>query len=532
MRPMRVLAYGRYSSSNQRETSIADQFRLIDERVSREGWPAPVYFSDAEVSAGTPTLLRPGGLALMEEIRRGQAGILIIEALDRCWRDIVDQERTVREIERRGWRIVGASDGYDTRQEDRELNRGVRGILNQQYLRDLAKKTHRGLAGQLARGYHAGGLSYGYRSVVAGVDSKGEPIGHRLEIDEAQAAVVRRIFSQYTEGASCQQIAARLNAENVPGPRGGTWCVSALYGSPAKGSGILNNELYVGRYIWNRSRWTKHPDTGKRERADRPRAEWMIEDRPELRVISDDEWAAVRARMDRRPRPGTRSPRSLFGGLMRCGICGGSMIIVSATAYGCAARKDRGPAVCPGMYVPRKNADVRLLSVIRRDLMNPQAVVELREEIAAVLAERRGGDQAAQIRRRQATLEREIRNVAEAIAQCGYSEALKTKLKTAEAELLTLQRADTDTRPLPSADALVAQYRRLMVDFEGAMQQDVPRARQILEETGISITLRPKGEEVWAEIATSAGRMMLAAGADVASYGCGDALWQETIRLR
>ena len=112
----------------------------------------------------------------------------------------------------------------------------MRGLISETYLDDLrAEKTHRGLTGQIERGYHAGGLSYGYRSVVAGVNGRGEPIGHRLEIDEAQAVVVRGIFARYAAaGESCQRIAADLNARGVRGPRGGTWCVSALYGSPAK----------------------------------------------------------------------------------------------------------------------------------------------------------------------------------------------------------------------------------------------------------------------------------------------------------
>jgi len=175
-------------------------------------------------------------------------------------------------------------------------------------LDDLRAKTHRGLTGQIERGYHAGGLSYGYRSVVAGVNARGEPIGHRLEIDDAQAAIVREIFARYGEGESCQRIAANLNARGVRGPRGGTWCVSALYGSPAKRAGVLNNELYVGRYVWNRSKWIKNLDTGKRERFIRPESEWQSVARPELCILDDELWHAVRERMASPRRP-TRSRR-------------------------------------------------------------------------------------------------------------------------------------------------------------------------------------------------------------------------------
>jgi hypothetical protein len=62
-----------------------------------------------------------------------------------------------------------------------------------------------------------------------------------------QAVIVREIFSRYAAGESCQRLAADVNARGVRGPRGGTWSVSAVYGSPAKGAGILNNRLYIGR---------------------------------------------------------------------------------------------------------------------------------------------------------------------------------------------------------------------------------------------------------------------------------------------
>ena len=55
-----------------------------------------------------------------------------------------------------------------------------------------------------------------------------------------------------------------LNREGVPGPRGGAWGSSTIHGNPARGTGILNNELYIGRLVWNRLRYIKDPATGKR----------------------------------------------------------------------------------------------------------------------------------------------------------------------------------------------------------------------------------------------------------------------------
>ncbi|QSN62384.1 MULTISPECIES: recombinase family protein [unclassified Caballeronia] len=72
---------------------------------------------------------------------------------------------------------------------------------------------------------------------------------------------------------------------------------SALFGSPNKGSGVLNNSSYIGVYNWNRSQRLKNPDSGKRVRENRPEHEWKTEHRAHYRIVSDELWEAVRARM-------------------------------------------------------------------------------------------------------------------------------------------------------------------------------------------------------------------------------------------
>ncbi|MCI0492952.1 MAG: recombinase family protein, partial [Planctomycetes bacterium] len=377
---LRAANYARYSSENQRETSITDQFYLGEVYAQRAGWPAPIRFSDAEISASTPTLLRPGGRALMEAIRAGQIDILLVEALHRCWRDIVDQEQTIREIERLGVRIIGISDGYDSNREGRELQRIFIGGVNQQYLRDLAKAVHRTQTGIAVRGGNAGGLAYGYRSVPDGD-------GHRLEIDETEAATVRWIFASYADGLSLREIAYDLNSRAVPSPRGGTWAVSALFGSPAKGSGILNNTLYAGRYVWNRSQWIKHPDTGIRKRKERDRSDWIVKPRPDLRIVDEENWAKVERRMAaRKPMKTGRRPSYLLSGILRCGVCGGAYVVVYRGQYGCAAHKDRGPSVCGnGLRVRRDDLERDILAAVKVDLLAPDKIEAFRRELAAAL---------------------------------------------------------------------------------------------------------------------------------------------------
>lgn len=66
------------------------------------------------------------------------------------------------------------------------------------------------------------------------------------EIVPAEAETIRRIFRDYAAGMSPKALARRLNAERCPGPGGASWNPSTIHGNPARGTGILNNELYVG----------------------------------------------------------------------------------------------------------------------------------------------------------------------------------------------------------------------------------------------------------------------------------------------
>ena len=75
---------------------------------------------------------------------------------------------------------------------------------------------------------------------------------------------------------SPRRIAFALNKEHMPAPGGKAWGASTINGNAARGTGILNNELYVGKLVWNRLRYVKDPETGKRNSRINPEAEWVV----------------------------------------------------------------------------------------------------------------------------------------------------------------------------------------------------------------------------------------------------------------
>jgi site-specific DNA recombinase len=112
----------------------------------------------------------------------------------------------------------------------------------------------------------------------------------------SEAAVVERIFRDFVAGQSPKQIAKTLNREGVAGPFGGKWSPSTIYGNTKRGTGILNNELYIGRMVWNRLQYVKDPDTGKRVSRLNPSSVWITTDVPHLRIVPDELWSAANAK--------------------------------------------------------------------------------------------------------------------------------------------------------------------------------------------------------------------------------------------
>jgi site-specific DNA recombinase len=194
---------------------------------------------------------RDGLLHLMDKAREHEFEVLVVEALDRLSHDMEDLAGIHKRLSFLGIEIRPV--------HERVVNTvlfGLRGLVGQLYREDNAHKVRRGQAGRVNKGLHAGGLTYGYSY------RRGDP-GKRL-IAQDEAEVVRRIFREYVNGRTPRDIAHNLNKDGIPPPRGRVWNASTINGNAQRGTGLLQNELYAGRLIWNEVRMVKDPDTGKR----------------------------------------------------------------------------------------------------------------------------------------------------------------------------------------------------------------------------------------------------------------------------
>jgi DNA invertase Pin-like site-specific DNA recombinase len=216
---MTVAIYARYSSENQRDASITDQFRVCREFAQRQGWKVAAEYSDHAVSGAT--IMRPGFQAMMREALQKKFDIVMAEALDRFSRDQEDTAGLFKRLTFAGVNIVTLAEGDIT-----HLHIGLKGTMNALFLKELAEKTRRGLRGRIELGKAGGGVSFGYR-IVRRLENGLVTTGER-EIVPEEAAIVRRIFSDYAAGASPKR-SPRLSMPKVSVDRVGRSGVPARF---------------------------------------------------------------------------------------------------------------------------------------------------------------------------------------------------------------------------------------------------------------------------------------------------------------
>ena len=487
----RVAIYARFSTDMQNPKSAEDQERECRKHAERKGWTVTQVFQDTALSGATKG--RPGYEALLAAVKAGQFDIVLFEHLDRLARDLEFLMAFYKEARHADCEL-------------HQLHRGKLGIFDigilgtfaQIFLEELSYRTRRGLIGKIEAGKSAGGLSYGYcaRRTTAGDVIKGEQ-----DINADEALVVERIFTEYATGKSPIQIATDLNADGIPAPRGkgnssGHWRQTTINGNRERGTGILNNELYIGRRVWNRLRYSKHPETGKRVSRLNPPEDWITFEAPDLRIVVQSVWEAAKARQTAQQRlrtkqnasdpnglsvaQGMRRRKYLLSGLLSCGQGGGNLTVAGSgktRRYYCANAKEKGASICTGMRgLKEEDAALSILSGLKVGLMQDQAYAEFREKfLARKKGEEKERDDLLRLHS-QAVRQLESRhaNLMKAVEDGDYSAPIIAQLNKVDAEL-TQARAKRDAaapEPIFLPQDLPALYRAHIDDLVGTLSDE------------------------------------------------------------
>jgi hypothetical protein len=268
-------------------------------------------------------------------------------------------------------------------------------------------------------------------------------------VNEAEATIVRRIFTLATEGKGLLRIAKALNVEGIKNPTGQDRAKAGKRSDQWSSTGIrevLHRDLYRGRVVYGKTTWAYHK--GRKFKVAAPESEWIILDRPELRIISDELWQATHTRMkathavylrrndgrlNGRPASGLES-KHLLSGYLRCGVCGGNLVYSKKWGqrgrpvgiYACATRRTR-PGACSNKYgVPAVALTEAVLDQLRYYL---DLAVITRRITSALQAPMAHEQERQAVVAQVADLDRELARLADAVAAGGQIPALVARMK-------------------------------------------------------------------------------------------------------
>lgn len=204
----------------------------------------------------------------------------------------------------------------------------------------------------------------------------------------------------------------------------------------------------------------RDPKTGKRVPRVNPESERVIQEVPHLRIIEEQLWNRVQARLEAiRAAPATqkirasgfwlcRRPKHLLTGLVNCGSCGGSFAAVGSDYLACAAARKKG--TCQNRQgIRRGELEELILNGLKDSLMQPELVKEFIGEFSREINRQRHARELHQDARRKelAQVTRKLDGLIDAIADGLRTAGLKSKLDELERRKADLEAELTEVRP-------------------------------------------------------------------------------------
>ena len=137
----------------------------------------------------------------------------------------------------------------------------LRQTIDLYYQTDLGTQVRRGKTRLAELGIMPGGTGHG----TYGYDFN--PEGRRRVVNEVEAAIVLRVFTEFDEDKTIRSITQELNDEGVSSKQGKRW-------RPAMVLNMLRNESYVGVSYYGKTRTLRGPD-GALTKVSTDRSDWI-----------------------------------------------------------------------------------------------------------------------------------------------------------------------------------------------------------------------------------------------------------------
>jgi site-specific DNA recombinase len=369
---MRVAVYARFSSDNQRQESIDAQIRAIKAYCDKNGHEIVRIYQDEAVSATSDQ--REHFLQMIDEAKYGVFDCVIVHKLDRFARNRYDSAFYKRQLRQCSVRIISVLEQLDDSPESVILESVLEGMA-EYYSMNLAREVRKGMNENALHALHNGGVP---------------PLGFDVNLDKTysinptEAESVRLIFELYAGGYGYGTIANFLNDKGHKTKHGQSFGKNSIYD-------LLRNEKYIGRYVFNKRESKK---SGNRKF----KGDELITriDNAMPRIISDDLWSKVQAKLETRRKPRMNATRfySLTGKLI-CGRCGSAYVGGSYFlgrdrnkkyfTYACNSRQRKSD--CKGKAIRADLLEDYVLDLIKSELLNESAIEMLAGMIMDIVKE-------------------------------------------------------------------------------------------------------------------------------------------------
>lgn len=304
--------------------SIQNQKAMLLEYAMEHGWEVYNIYSDDNYTGSDRN--RPEFVRLLGDAEARRFDIILCKSQSRFTRELELVERYINGLfPIWGIRFVSLVDNADTANKGNKKSRQINGLVNEWYLEDMSENIRSVLTNRRKNGFHIGAFAlYGYKKDP---DQKGH-----LIIDEEAAAVVREVFTLFSQGYGKTAIARMLNDRGIPNPTEYKRLHGLRYQQPKRKnstlwkysaiSDMLVNEIYIGNMVQGKYGSISYKTKQNRPR---PKEDWFRVTGTHEPIIDRELWDRVQAMVAARTKPFDVGSIGLFARKVRCANCGYTM---------------------------------------------------------------------------------------------------------------------------------------------------------------------------------------------------------------
>ena len=410
---MIVAAYARVSTEKEeQEDSFERQVEHYTALIkSKDEWEFGGIYADPGIT-GTRAERRPDFMRMIADCRAGKINKVLVKSISRFARNTVDALNYIRELKDLGISVYFENENIDTLTPGGEVLITILAAMAEQESRTMSTNIKWTYQKKFKNGEIVlnTGLMLGY--VKAGKDADGRDV---YEINEEEAAIVRRIYGEYLAGVTITRICRGLEADGILTKLGKKkWRVSVI-------RSILCNEKYTGNAILGK---TYKPDVlTKYRKKNNGQAPMYYVEGTHPAIIDKEMFDMAQKEMERRKDTADTTvgnsrytSKYPFSGLLVCSECGHTLRRHVRTvgsrktvpAWGCSNRISNGRAACDSHHINEDTLQRTYLAAIRDMIEDAEDIMDAVRESAGLVMQPENADAMNRI-------EQEIIEVQEAV---------------------------------------------------------------------------------------------------------------------